>query len=127
MAFADNAVLEVGGAGLLRVAGIVAFLVMKSLAMYERSNEKDAYDIHFCLEQYPDGLEALAALFRPWRADALAGEALQKIAARFRSEEDDGPRIVADMEGLMGEPRDIRKQQAATRVQEFIRLVAEGL
>lgn len=123
VAFADNAVIEIGGAGALRVAGIVAFLVMKSLAMHGRDNEKDAYDIHFCLEQYPDGLEALAALFHPWRDDALVVEALRKMAAKFRSEEDDGPRIVADMERLMGEIRDIRKQQAATRVQEFIRLV----
>ena len=50
-------------------------------------------------------------------------EALGKMAAKFHDEEDEGPRIVADIEQLLGEPRAIRKQQAAARVQEFIRLV----
>jgi hypothetical protein len=123
MAFDDNALIEMGDAGTLRVTGIVAFLVMKSLAMHGRDNGKDAYDIHFCLEQYPDGLEALAALFHPWRDDALVDEALGKMNARFRSDEDDGPRIIADIDQLVGEARARRKLEAATRVQEFLRLV----
>jgi hypothetical protein len=123
MAFDDNALVEIDDAGALHVTGLVAFLVMKSLAMHSRDNGKDAYDIHFCLEQYPDGLEALAALFHPWRDDALVDEALAKMDACFRSEEDDGPRIVADIDQLVGETRAIRKLQAATRVQEFLRLV----
>jgi hypothetical protein len=44
VAFADNALVPVGDHATLRVAGIVAFLVMKSLAMHGRTNEKDAYD-----------------------------------------------------------------------------------
>ncbi len=121
VAFADNRLTDVEH-GQLRVAGIVAFLVMKSLAMHGRDNEKDAYDIHFCLEQFPDGLEALALLFRPWRGDPLVEEALVKMAAKFRDENDDGPRIVADMDRLAGDSRAIRKLQAATRVQEFLQL-----
>ncbi len=124
VAFTDNRLTEVG-AGQLRVAGVVAFLVMKSLAMHNRQNEKDAYDIHFCLEHYPDGLEGLAGLLRPWRGDALVEEALAKLAARFRDENDDGPRIVADMGQLAGESRAIRKLQAAERVKEFLRLVEQ--
>lgn len=123
VAFADNTVLPVAGGGTLRVAGLVAFLVMKSLALHGRDNGKDAYDIHFCLENYPGGLEALAALFHPWRGDALVEEALGKLAAKFRDEEDEGPRIVADFDHLLGDARAIRKQQAALRVQEFLRLV----
>ena len=95
---------------------------MKCLAMHARDNEKDAYDIHFCLEHFPDGLEALARLFHPWRGDALVDEALAKMAAKFRGENDDGPRIVADMDRLAGDSRAIRKLQAATRVQAFLSL-----
>lgn len=124
VAFADNRLAEVGS-GQLRVAGIVAFLVMKCLAMHSRTNEKDAYDIHFCLEHHPDGLEAVARLFHPWRGDPLVEEALVKLAAKFRSEDDDGPRIVADMDRAMGESRAIRKAQAAARVQEFLRLATQ--
>jgi hypothetical protein len=121
VAFADNRLTDVGP-GQLRVAGLIAFLVMKCLAMHARDNEKDAYDIHFCLEHFPDGLEALARLFNPWRGDALVDEALAKMAAKFRDENDDGPRIVADMDRLAGDSRAIRKLQAATRVQEFLSL-----
>lgn len=126
VAFADNRLTDVG-AGQLRVAGVVAFLVMKCLAMHGRDNGKDAYDIHFCLEQFPDGLEALAALFHPWRGDALVEEALTKMAAKFRDENDEGPRIVADIDRLAGDSRAIRKLQAATRVQEFLRLAAQPI
>ena len=122
VAFADNRLTDVGD-GQIRVAGVIAFLVMKSLAMHGRDNEKDAYDIHFCLEQYPVGLEGLAALFHPWQGDPLVEEALGKLAAKFRDENDDGPRIVADMDQLAGDNRAIRKLQAAERVQEFLRLV----
>jgi len=124
MAFANNQLISLEGGGELRVAGIVAFLVMKSLAMHERDNGKDAYDIHFCLENYPDGLEPLAELFRPWRGDTLIEEALQKMELKFRSEEDEGPRVVATIEHAIGESRAIRKLQVATRVQEFLALVA---
>jgi hypothetical protein len=109
----------------VRVAGIVAFLVMKSLALAERGKPKDAYDIHFCLEQYPDGLESLAGLFLAWRGDVLVDEALTKLAARFRSDEDDGPRMVADVEEVIGDARAIRKLAVYTRVNKFLPLCRE--
>ncbi|EIP98256.1 hypothetical protein OpiT1DRAFT_02709 [Opitutaceae bacterium TAV1] len=123
VAFADNQLAPVGNGGQLRVAGIVAFLVMKSLAMHDRDNRKDAYDIHFCLEQYPDGLQALSGLFHPWLDDPLVKEALTKMASKFRSGEDDGPQVVADIDQLVGESRAIRKLQVALRVQDFLRQV----
>jgi Nucleotidyl transferase AbiEii toxin, Type IV TA system len=124
IAFRDQAVVPASAADTahVRVAGIVAFLVMKSLALAERAKPKDAYDIHFCLEQYPDGLEPLATLFRTWRGDALVDEALKKLAAKFRSEEDDGPRMVADVERVIGDARAIRKLTVYTRVNEFLTL-----
>jgi hypothetical protein len=59
-------------------------------------------------------------LFRPWRGDALVDEALAKPAARFRSEEDDGPLMVADVEEVIGDVRSIRKLTVYTRVAEFL-------
>jgi len=47
-----------------KVAGIVPFLVMKGMAMYERMKEKDAYDIYYCVEHFPGGVERLAAEFK---------------------------------------------------------------
>jgi predicted nucleotidyltransferase len=127
IAFRDQAAVPVNAADTahVRVAGIVAFLVMKSLALAERGKPKDAYDIHFCLEQYPDGLESLAGLFLAWRGDVLVDEALTKLAARFRSDEDDGPRMVADVEEVIGDARAIRKLAVYTRVNKFLPLCRE--
>lgn len=85
IALRDNAVtlLETNDEVQIRVAGIVAFLVMKSLALFERAKPKDAYDIHFCLEHYPDGLRALGEEFRRFTGDALVEEAKQKLTANF--------------------------------------------
>jgi hypothetical protein len=122
IAFRDNSVESIGPAGdvQIRVAGIAAFLVMKSLALSDRAKPKDAYDIHFCLENYPDGVEGLVREFTPLRDDELVREGLSKMAAKFRSEEDDGPRMVADVEELFGESRAIRKLAVHTRVREFL-------
>lgn len=122
IAFRNNAVISLDPAGdvHIRVAGIVAFLVMKSLALAERAKPKDAYDIHFCLEHYPDGLDALAEEFRRVGDDSLVQEAWHKLATKFRSAEDDGPRMVADVEGIIGDTRAIRKLEVYTRVSEFL-------
>lgn len=127
IAFRDNVVTSLDDADeiQIRVASIVAFLVMKSLALAERAKPKDAYDIHFCLEHYPDGLEALALEFRRFAGDPLVEEAKQKLAAKFRSDEDDGPRMVADVEEILGDARAIRKLTVYTRVTEFLSLGRE--
>lgn len=124
IAFRDNLVTSLDAAEhiQIRVAGIVAFLVMKSLALAERAKPKDAYDIHFCLENYPDGLPSLAREFSRFTSDTLVEEAKQKLAENFRSEEDDGPRMVADVEGVIGDDRAIRKLTVYTRVAEFLTL-----
>ena len=49
---------------LVRVASIVPFLVMKSMALDSRLKEKDAWDIWFCLHHYSGGLEAIVEAFR---------------------------------------------------------------
>jgi hypothetical protein len=128
IAFRDNSVLPVGPAGdvEIRVAGIAAFLTMKGIALHDRvpPRPKDAYDIHYCLEQYPDGPAGIVAEFEQFRGDELVREALRKIAGKFRDEEDDGPRMVADVEEIVGDDRAIRKQAVYTRVSEFLAALA---
>lgn len=103
-----------------RVAGVASFIVMKSLALAERAKPKDAYDIHFCLEHYPNGLAALADRFGSLRELDVVQEALRELARRFRDEEDVGPRMVADVEDVLGDARAIRKLAVAERVREFL-------
>jgi hypothetical protein len=130
IAFRDNTVLPVGPAGdvEVRVAGIVAFLTMKGIALHDRAAQrpKDAYDIHYCLEQYPGGTAGLVAEFVRFQDDELVREALGKIAGKFKDDEDDGPRMVADMEGIVGDYRAIRKREVFTRVSDFLAALAEA-
>ena len=80
----------------IRVASIVPFIVMKGMALYDRLKEKDAYDIYFCIKNYPGGPAALVEEFRPHLSHGLVKEALGKIAEKFATHEHVGPVQVAD-------------------------------
>lgn len=82
----------------VRVASIVPFLVMKGMALEDRLKEKDAWDIWYCLRNYPGGTDALADEFEPHLAHGLVREGLDKIARAFSSEGAWGPKAVADFE-----------------------------
>ncbi|MBD2181888.1 hypothetical protein H6S82_00280 [Planktothrix sp. FACHB-1355] len=84
----------------LRVASIVPFLVMKGMALYDRLKEKDAWDIYFCLYNYPGGLDALVEEFKPHITRGLVREGLSKIAEKFASPSHIGPVFVSDFEEL---------------------------
>ena len=47
----------------VRVSSIVPFFVMKGMAMDARIKEKDAWDIYYCVLNYPGGIDALAEEF----------------------------------------------------------------
>jgi hypothetical protein len=44
----------------IHVASIPALLAMKGFALHGRQKNKDAYDVYFCVRNYPGGIEALA-------------------------------------------------------------------
>ena len=84
----------------VRVSSIVPFFVMKGMAMDARIKEKDAWDIYYCVLNYPGGIDALAEEFISHLNHRLVKEGLQKIATKFSSEKDFGPRSVVDFEGI---------------------------
>ncbi len=105
----------------IQVASIVPFLVMKGIAMSDRLKEKDAWDIYFCLCNYPGGLEALASAFLPYLKHGLVIEGLQKIAEKFASSEHVGAIHVAQFEQILDEEeRAIRQQDAYQRVSALL-------
>lgn len=128
LAFRDNEMISIGpeASCAVRVAGVTAFIAMKALALHDRAKAKDAYDLHFFLENYPDGTAGISAEFKIWRDDPLVREALQKLATQFRTDEDDGPRMVVEVEEVFGEARAIRKLEVFTRVQEFLAAVTSA-
>jgi len=82
----------------VRVASIVPFLVMKGMALADRIKEKDAWDIYYCIQNYPGGLDAIVKEFLPHLHHGLVREGLQKIAEKFTSLSHVGPKWVADFE-----------------------------
>jgi len=111
-----------------KVAGIVPFLVMKGMAMYDRMKEKDAYDIYYCIEHYPGGAEGLASEFRPHITNKLVIEGLEKIRGKFASIEHIGPKWVADfLEVADKEDRDIIMRRAYEKVSELLDILKISL
>jgi hypothetical protein len=106
---------------MVRVASIAPFLMMKGIALARRDKAKDAWDIYFCLMNYPQGLDALAEEFRPHMNHGLFREGLEALAAKFRSATDFGPTRIADFEGLTdADDRAILQQDAYQRTKYLL-------
>ncbi len=108
----------------IRVASIAPFLVMKAMALASRLMEKDAWDIYYCIRNYPGGIQGLAEEFRPLLKNKLAQEALENIAEKVASPEHVGPKHVADFEEITKpEERALRQRDAYERVNALLALL----
>jgi hypothetical protein len=85
-----------GGANKVKIAvcSIPALLAMKGHAIEGRYKQKDAYDIYYCVRNYPGGIETLGEACRPLldHDDGLAG--YKFIAGKFDSPDGFGPTSV---------------------------------
>jgi predicted nucleotidyltransferase len=106
----------------VQVASIVSFLVMKGMALVGRDKAKDAYDIVFCLKNYPGGPNALVKMFKPHLNNGLVQEGLQNISGKFRSPDDYGPSraVLFIGEGTRDE-QEIARRDAYERAIYFLR------
>lgn len=78
----------------ITVASIPALLVMKGYAIDKRDKPKDAYDIYFCIRNYPAGIDSLVADTLPILEIEAARTAFGNISEKFRSYDDYGPNCV---------------------------------
>jgi hypothetical protein len=78
----------------IAVASIPALLAMKGFALAGRKKEKDAYDIYYCIRNYPGGHEKLAEDCRPLLERENAKEGYAHIAGKFDDLEGYGPTSV---------------------------------
>jgi hypothetical protein len=132
LVFENNNVIKIegdlpGGGHLTvqcRVAAIVPFLVMKGMALADRLKEKDAYDIDYCVRQYPGGIAALADAFRLQIENRLVREGLAKIKEKFLSPDHTGPNWVADFLEIADREERAIQQRAAY---ELITALLEAL
>ena len=77
----------------VRVANILSYTVLKILAFQDRHENKDSYDLIYCLLNFGEGPEEAgrAAAQSAIRDDAQVRDALQLLAERFESADHDGP------------------------------------
>ena len=89
--------------GRARIVLPEAYILIKAFALDERQKEKDAYDIHFVLRNYPPDVEALAARVRPLLSKGLAREGYGILKAKFATLESVGPSWAAKIAAEHGE------------------------
>lgn len=75
----------------IAVASIPALLAMKGHALRKRMKRKDAYDVYYCIRNYPGGPEALAQVSLPLMADEGAATGFAGIAEKFADMDRVGP------------------------------------
>jgi hypothetical protein len=109
----------------IAVASIPALLAMKGHAIHGRLKKKDAYDIYYCVRNYPDGIPALAAECHPLLEHESARQGYQFIAEKFESLDSFGPtcvrQFVEDTQVLDGRTPEQWQQDAFGQVDAWLR------
>ena len=82
-----------------RVASLADFVIMKAHAISGRDKPKDVYDLCFCLEQHPGGIESLASELSPRLRNPIVSQAIGILEEKFASVEHFGPRQLAIFHG----------------------------
>jgi hypothetical protein len=102
----------------VRVANLLPYVVLKINAFQDRHENKDAYDLLFCLRNYADEPEetgrALAA--SPVAADEQVAAALTLLEERFADPERDGPTAYAGFLAEDDEERELLLREAVAVV-----------
>ena len=100
----------------IAVASIPALLAMKGYAIDGRMKRKDAYDIYYCVRNFPGGLAALVAATLPLLDVETARQGYDLISNKFRDVDDFGPtsvRIFVEGSDALGDRTPDQWQQDA--------------
>lgn len=79
----------------LRVASLPDFLVMKAHAIDGRDKPKDVYDLCYCLDEFPNAIEVVAAAWKARQDDSLVAGAVVILKEKFQSVDHYGPKQLA--------------------------------
>lgn len=103
------------------VASIANFLVMKSYALSKRDKPKDAYDICYCVENYPHGIEAIAGIWKVRRKEKHITTAMAILTEKFASVDAFGPgQVVEFYNSANPDEREIQARRAYELMQMFL-------
>jgi len=117
----------------IRVANIVPFIVLKALAFRDRLEEKDAYDLVYCLRYYQGGPASVAGAFAhamsTMQDEPLLAEAVEILREHFATDDraaghrKDGPVSYARFSVDPGRSDLIilNRRDAAATVEAFLR------
>jgi hypothetical protein len=107
------------------VCWVPALLAMKGHALQGRYKQKDAYDVYFCVRNYPDGIEALAEACRPLLDYPSGTTGYRHIGEKFDVPDGFGPtcvrRFVEDTRILGDRTPDQWQQDAFGQVDAWLR------
>jgi len=108
-----------------RVASIADFLIMKSYALANRDKPKDAYDICYCLENYPGGVKELAANWKKRAGEKDVVNAVAILQEKFTAVDAYGPvQVVEFFNAANNEEQERQARRAYELVREFLKQVA---
>jgi len=80
----------------IRVCGPAAYVVMKSLALGTRGENKDAYDLFYILQYHALGIEEIAQILLTFGLKGEVLKAIEILRRDFATAEHVGPRRVAE-------------------------------
>jgi predicted nucleotidyltransferase len=105
----------------LRIASLPDFLVMKAHALAGRDKPKDAYDLCYCLEHFPVGMNALAAVWKNRRKEKDVARAVAILRDKFGSVDAFGPGQVVEFQGSVdAETQAMQARRAFELMQQFL-------
>lgn len=105
----------------IRVVSIADFLVMKAHAIGGRDKPKDSYDLCYCLDYFPGGMEALAEEWKRRDVDEIVMRAIGILREKFADVGRFGPQQVVEFHASIDpETRDMQARRAYELVQKFL-------
>jgi hypothetical protein len=105
-----------------RVASIANFLVMKSYALAKRDKPKDADDICYCLDHYPQGMEQLATIWKQRLESRSIQDALSILRDKFSAVDQYGPNQVVEFYNSSNqEEQAMQARRAFELMQKFLK------
>jgi hypothetical protein len=100
----------------IAVCSVPALLAMKGHALNGRYKQKDAYDIYYCVRNYPSGIEGLAEDCCPLLEHGSGAKGYQYINEKFEAADSHGPICVRNFvedSKILGERNPDQWQQDA--------------
>lgn len=108
----------------LRVASLADFLVMKAYAIAGRDKPKDSYDLCYCLENFPGGMELLAVDWKGRAGEKDVAKATEILREKFASVGAFGPQQLVEFHDSPDiETQAMHARRAYELVQKFLGLL----